>query len=94
MYSLLAVFLGFLLIIVIGLILYKNIYKIKTLIGWCKLLLYLCSFSSLSIMIYYVNFYLGENNLLQKVYVLLFYLSIFLLLLIIFLKITIRSYKN
>jgi len=93
MYSLIATFSTIAVILLISIIIFAFRKKITSLIGWLQIIFCLSFFGCISLMLYYIHYYLGESQLLQKVYFGLFYLSIFLLLLIIGLRV-LRYYKS
>ena len=53
---------------------------------WLKATFIISFFCCISLVIYYVNYYLGESDLLQKIYFALFYISVLSLLLFITIK--------
>jgi len=84
MYSLLFIFLGLVTLTLIGkliLILWKR----KSLIFRLGALFIISFFTSIILFQYYSHFYLGSNTILQKIYFSLFWFSVFLYFLIVYL---------
>jgi len=86
MYSLIATFSGIAFIILVAIMIFLFRKKITSLISWLQVFFCMSFFACIFLMLYYTHYYLGESQLLQKIYFGLFYLSIFLLLLIIGLR--------
>lgn len=81
------------LVILTSLTLFALRKEISSLISWLQVFFCISFFSFIALMQYYIHYYLGESQLLQRIYLGLFYLSVILLLLIIGLKI-VRYYKS
>ena len=86
MYSLLSTFLALVLLVLVGILVFMLRKKINSLISWLQILFCVSFFSCATLILYYTQYYLGESQVLQKVYFGLFYLSIILLFLIIGLR--------
>jgi hypothetical protein len=92
MYSLVLYILALTCLMLTGLLIFYFKNKINGLISWLEVLFSISFFSCIILMFYYTHYYLGESQVLQKIYFGLFYLSVLLLLWIIVLRI-IRFFK-
>lgn len=93
MYSLVLIFSVVFFIILSGIMIFALRKKVNSLIGWLQVFFCISFFACISLMLYYTHYYLGESQLLQKIYFGFFYLSVLLFLLIIGLRI-LRQYKS
>jgi hypothetical protein len=92
MLSLISNFIILIIILIAVLILFFK-KKIELKVTWLEVLFVFCFLSSLIIMLYYRNYYLGESQILQKVYLSLFYLSVLFLVVAIILRV-IRGFRT
>jgi len=93
MYSFFSILFGVFIMFLIGIMIFNLRKKITSLITWLQVFLCVSFFTGITLMLYYVHYYLGKSQLLQEIYFYLFHLSIFLFILIIGLRIW-RYYKN
>lgn len=93
MYSLLLNISGLVALILIGVLIFTLRNKITSLVIWLEVLFCISFLSCIALMVYYTHYYLGESQVLQKIYFGLFWLSIILLILIIILRV-LKFYKK
>jgi len=93
MYSLLSNISVLVALILIGVLIFTLRNKLTSLIIWLQVLFCISFLSCIALMLYYTHYYLGESQVLKKIYFGLFWLSIALLILIIILRV-LRFYKK